>query len=109
MTYEDFLRQVQKDLQDSFANQTEEKYAKVTIGIGNVNKIQGESYRGITFVNGESPIKGHFNMQQLLRSFFLFLPTATLQQIIFSFYYRFVIQACCFLKRVFFCVLIDDR
>jgi hypothetical protein len=45
----------------------------------------------------------------LLRSFFLFLPTATLQQIIFSFYYRFVIQACCFLKRVFFCVLIDDR
>ena len=56
MTYEDFLRQVQKDLQDSFANQTEEKYAKVTIGIGNVNKIQGESYRGITFVNGESYI-----------------------------------------------------
>ena len=45
----------------------------------------------------------------LTASFFLFLPTATLQQIIFSFYYRFVIQACCFLKRVFFCVLIDDR
>ena len=64
MMYEDFLRQVQKDLQDNFANQTEEKYAKVTIGIGNVNKIQGESYRGITFVNGDSPIKGHFNMQQ---------------------------------------------
>ena len=64
MTYEDFLRQVQKDLQDSFTNQTEEKYTKVTIGIGNVNKIQGEPYRGITFVNGNSHIKGHFNMQQ---------------------------------------------
>ena len=46
MTYEDFLRQVQKDLQASFDNQKEESYSKVTIGIGNVNKIQEEVVPG---------------------------------------------------------------
>ena len=34
-----------------------------TIGIRDVEKVQGESYRGISFKNGNSPVEGNLNMQ----------------------------------------------
>ena len=63
MDYDQFLEQVQKDLEDHFANQKEGKYSQVRIGIQEVDKLQGESYRGISFANGDSPVQGSLNLR----------------------------------------------
>ena len=46
MDYDQFLEQVQKDLEDHFANQKEGKYSQVRIGIQEVDKLQGENPTG---------------------------------------------------------------
>lgn len=63
MTYEAFLDQMKKDLEAGFADYLPEEYSQVQIGIRDVEKVQGESYRGISFRNGDSPVEGNLNMQ----------------------------------------------
>lgn len=58
MTYEAFLDQMKKDLEVWFADYLPEKYSQVKIGIRDVEKVQGESYRGISCRNGDSPVRG---------------------------------------------------
>ena len=63
MTYDTFLEQMKKDLEFDFATELPDKYSGVKIGIRDVEKLQGESYRGISFKNGDSPVEGNMNMQ----------------------------------------------
>ena len=63
MTYDAFLEQMKKDLEFDFATELPAKYSGVQIGIRDVEKLQGESYRGISFKNGDSPVEGNMNMQ----------------------------------------------
>ena len=64
MTYDVFLEQMKNDLQTAFSGELPEKYSQVKIGIRDVEKLQGESYRGISFRIGDSPIEGNLNLQQ---------------------------------------------
>ena len=64
MTYDTFLDQMKKDLEAGFAEDLPAKYSQVKIGIRDVEKLQGESYRGISFRVGDAPIEGNLNMQQ---------------------------------------------
>ena len=48
MTYDAFLDQMKKDLEAGFAEDLPAKYSQVKIGIRDVEKLQGESYRGIS-------------------------------------------------------------
>ena len=63
MTYEAFLEQMKTELESDFATKLPEKYSGVQIGIRDVEKLQGESYRGISFKNGDSPVEGNLNME----------------------------------------------
>lgn len=67
MTYDAFLEQMKKDLEAAFASELPEKYSAVKIDVKDVTKIQGESYRGISFQNGDSPVQGNLNMQNAFR------------------------------------------
>ncbi len=51
MTYDAFLEQMKKDLESDFAMALPKKYSSVKIGTRDVEKVQGESYRGISFKN----------------------------------------------------------
>jgi len=62
MTYDTFLEQVKNDLESRFATQLPDQYRAVKIDIRDVAKIQGESYRGISFRNRDSPVQGNLNM-----------------------------------------------
>ena len=64
MTYDAFLDQMKKDLEAGFAEELPAKYSQVKIGIRDVEKLQGESYRGISFRVGDAPIEGNLNIQQ---------------------------------------------
>lgn len=64
MTYDAFLDQMKKGLESDFSTALPEKYSGVQIGIRDVEKLQGESYRGISFRNGDSPVEGNLNMKQ---------------------------------------------
>ena len=64
MTYDAFLDQMKKDLEAGFAEDLPAKYSQVKIGIRDVEKLQGESYRGISFRVGDAPIEGNLNIQQ---------------------------------------------
>lgn len=63
MTYDAFLEQMKKELESDFAMALPKKYSGVKIGIRDVEKVQGESYRGISFKNGNSPVERNLNMQ----------------------------------------------
>ena len=63
MTYDAFLEQMKKDLEFDFATELLDKYSGVKIGIRDVEKLQGESYGGISFKDGNSPVEGNMNMQ----------------------------------------------
>ena len=63
MTYDAFLEQMKKDLEFDFATELPDKYSGVKIGIRDVEKLQGESYRGISFKDGNSPVEENMNMQ----------------------------------------------
>ena len=58
MNYEQFLEQMKEDLQARFAKDLPPELADVRIGIRDVEKLQGESYRGISFKIGDSPVEG---------------------------------------------------
>lgn len=62
MTYDTFLAQVKNDLEDRFATQLPEQYRAAKIDIRDITKIQGESYRGLSFQNGDSSVQGNLNM-----------------------------------------------
>lgn len=69
MTYDGFLEQVKKDLETDFASVLPEKYRAARINIRDVTKIQGESYRGISFKNGDTPVEGNMNMKGAFASY----------------------------------------
>ena len=58
MNYEQFLEQMKEDLQARFAEDLPPELADVRIGIRDVEKLQGESYRGLSFRSGDSPGRG---------------------------------------------------
>ena len=62
MNYEQFLDQVKDDLTARFATDLPPQYSDVKIGIRDVEKLQGESYRGISFRSGDSPVEANLNM-----------------------------------------------
>ena len=62
MNYEQFLEQMKEDLQARFAEDLPPELADVRIGIRNVEKLQGESYRGLSFRSGDSPVEANLNM-----------------------------------------------
>ncbi len=69
MTYDAFLDQMRKDLEAGFAESPSEKYSQVKIGIRDVEKMQGESYRGISFRIGDSPVEGNLNMESAYQAY----------------------------------------
>ena len=58
----DFCKQMKEDLQARFAEDLPPELADVRIGIRNVEKLQGESYRGLSFRRGDSPVEANLNM-----------------------------------------------
>lgn len=64
MTYETFLEQLQKDLEDRFATNQPENDRAVTIEIREMIKTQGESYQGISFQNEKSSVAGCLNLEK---------------------------------------------
>ena len=62
MNYEQFLEQMKEDLQARFAKDLPPELADVRIGIRDVEKLQGESYRGLSFRSGDSPVEANLNM-----------------------------------------------
>lgn len=62
MNYEQFLEQMKEDLKARFTTDLPPEYADVRIGIRYVEKLQGESYRGLSFRSGDSPVEANLNM-----------------------------------------------
>ena len=62
MNYEQFLEQMKEDLTARFAQDLPPELADVRIGIRDVEKLQGESYRGLSFRSGDSPVEANLNM-----------------------------------------------
>ena len=69
MNYEQFLEQMKEDLQARFAEDLPPEYADVRIGIRDVEKLQGESYRGLSFRSGDSPIEANLNMTGVFQAY----------------------------------------
>ena len=69
MNYEQFLEQMKEDLTARFANELSPKLADVRIGIRNVEKLQGESYRGLSFRSGDSPVEANLNMTGVFQTY----------------------------------------
>ena len=69
MNYEQFLEQMKEDLTARFANELSPKLADVRIGIRNVEKLQGESYRGLSFRSGDSPVEVNLNMTGVFQTY----------------------------------------
>ena len=66
MTYDAFLEQMKKDLEFDFATGLPDKYSGVKIGIRDVEKLQGESYRCISFKDVKF-FKKPFSLHSILR------------------------------------------
>ena len=62
MNYEQFLEQMKEDLTARFAKALPPELADVRIGTRDVEKLQGESYRGLSFRSGDSPVEANLNM-----------------------------------------------
>ncbi|MBQ9030624.1 MAG: hypothetical protein IJ106_04115 [Parasporobacterium sp.] len=62
MNYEQFLEQMKEDLETRFAADLPPEYSDVRIGIRDVEKLQGESYRGLSFRSGDSPVEANLNL-----------------------------------------------
>ena len=69
MNSEQFLEQMKEDLTARFANELSPKLADVRIGIRNVEKLQGESYRGLSFRSGDSPVEANLNMTGVFQTY----------------------------------------
>ena len=69
MNYEQFLEQMKEDLQARFAKDLPPELADVRIGIRDVEKLQGESYRGILWRSSrENPTAGFLSAAGTPRS-----------------------------------------
>lgn len=62
MNYEQFLEQMKEELKARFATDLPPEYSDVRIGIRDVEKLQGESYRGLSFRSGDSPVEANLNL-----------------------------------------------
>ena len=62
MNYEQFLEQMKEDLKTRFATDLPPEYSDVRIGIRDVEKLQGKSYRGLSFRSGDSPVEANLNL-----------------------------------------------
>lgn len=62
MNYEQFLEQLKEDLTARYATDLPPEYSDVRIGIRDVEKLQGESYRRISFRSGDSSVEANLNM-----------------------------------------------
>lgn len=62
MNYEQFLEQMKEDLEARFVADLPPEYSDVRIGIRDVEKLQGESYRGLSFRSGDSPVEANLNL-----------------------------------------------
>lgn len=62
MNYEQFLEQLKEDLTARFAADLPPELSDVRIGIRDVEKLQGESYRGLSFRSGDSPVEANLNI-----------------------------------------------
>ena len=69
MNYEQFLEQLKEDLQTRFAADLPPQYSDVRIGIRDVEKLQGESYRGLSFRSGDSPVEANLNMTAAFQAY----------------------------------------
>jgi hypothetical protein len=69
MNFEQFLEQMKEDLQARFAKDLPPELADVRIGIWDVEKLQGESYRGLFFRSGDSPIEANLNMTGVFQAY----------------------------------------
>ena len=69
MNYEQFLEQMKEDLAARFAKDLPPELADVRIGIRDVEKLQGESYRGLSFRSGDSPVVANLNMTGAFQAF----------------------------------------
>jgi hypothetical protein len=64
MNYEQFLEQMKEDLTERFTKDLPPEFADVRIGIRDVEKLQGKSYRGLSFRSGDSPVEIDLNMME---------------------------------------------
>lgn len=69
MTYDEFLEEMRHDLQNRFATDLPPGYADVRIGIRDVEKLQGESYRGLSFRNGDSQVEADLNLTSAFQAY----------------------------------------
>ena len=69
MNFEQFLEQMKEDLQARFAKDLPPELADVRIGIWDVEKLQGESYCGLFFRSGDSPIEANLNMTGVFQAY----------------------------------------
>ena len=69
MNYEQFREQMKDDLTARFARDLPPELADVRIGIRDVEKLQGESYRGISFRSGDSPVEANLNMTGVFQAY----------------------------------------
>ncbi len=69
MNYEQFLEQMKQELETRFAAESSSDYADVKIGIRDVEKVQGESYRGISFKKGDSIVEANLNMNSAFQAY----------------------------------------
>lgn len=69
MTYAEFLEEMRHDLQNRFATDLPPEYADVRIGIRDVEKLQGESYRGLSFRNGDSRVEADLNLNPAFQAY----------------------------------------
>lgn len=68
MNYEQFLEQMKEDLTERFAKDLPPEFADVRIGIRDVEKLQGKSYRGLSFCSGDSPVEINLNMMDAFKA-----------------------------------------
>lgn len=69
MNYEQFLEQMQEDLTARFSKDLPPELADVKVEIRDVEKLQGESYRGLSFRSGDSPVEINLNMRDAFKAF----------------------------------------
>ncbi|MSS15932.1 DUF5688 family protein [Porcincola intestinalis] len=69
MNYEQFLEQIKEDLTARFVTDLPPEYADVRIGIRDVEKLQGESYRGLSFRNGDSRVEVDLNLNPAFQAY----------------------------------------
>lgn len=69
MTYDEFLEEMRNELQNRFVTDLPTEYADVRIGIRDVEKLQGGSYRGLSFRSGDFPVEADLNLNPAFQAY----------------------------------------